>query len=139
MTELKTRPTNNSVIDFLNTIENLDRKNDGLKLLKIFSEETDETPELWGPSIVGFGRFQYKYKSGREEIWFPVGFSPRKQALSLYLMENFSEFEEYLPALGKHKISKGCLYIKRLIDIDESVLRQMIRKCYTDIMEKDKT
>ncbi|WP_296698889.1 DUF1801 domain-containing protein [Algoriphagus sp.] len=137
MTELKTRPNNLSVIDFLNKIESPERQKDGFKLLEIFTEETNESPVLWGPSIIGFGQFQYKYKSGREELWFPVGFSPRKQALSIYLMKSFSEFEDSLSNLGKHKISKGCLYIKRLTEVNESVLRQMIRKCYTDIMGKD--
>lgn len=137
MAELKTRPNNNSVIDFLNDIQQPGRKEDGFELLKLFTEETNEPPVLWGPSIIGFGKFQYKYKSGREEIWFPVGFSPRKQALSLYLMKSFSEFEDSLRILGNHRISKGCLYIKRLSEVNESVLRQMIRKCYTDIMEKD--
>lgn len=137
MTELKTRPNKSSVPDFLNSVENQTRKKDGFKLLEIFQEETGERPEMWGPSIIGFGRFTYSYKSGREEEWFPVGFSPRKQSLSIYLMKSFSDLEESLNQLGKHKISKGCLYINKLSDINEPVLRTMIRECYSQIMKKD--
>lgn len=137
MAELKTRPTSLSAIDFLNSVENETRKSDGFQLLSIFQEETGETPILWGPSIIGFGRFTYSYKSGREEEWFPVGFSPRKQSLSIYLMKSFSDLEETLLKLGKHKTSKGCLYINKLSDINESVLRTLIRECFTQIMTKD--
>ena len=137
MTELKTRPSQSSVSDFLNSVENETRKKDGFKLLEIFKEETGKNPEMWGSSIIGFGRFTYSYKSGREEEWFPVGFSPRKQSLSIYLMKSFSDLEETFNQLGKYKTSKGCLYINKLPDVNESVLRTLIRECYSQIMKQD--
>lgn len=136
MAELKTRPSDMSVSDFLNSIENESKRNEGFQLLQIFEEETQEKAVMWGPSIIGFGKFPYQYQSGKVMEWFPVGFSPRKKAHSIYLMKSFSELGEILKNLGKYKASKGCLYINKLADIDESVFRKMIRESYTQIMNR---
>lgn len=127
MSELKTKATNESVTDYLDSIEHPTRKADGFLLLKIFQEETGEKPVMWGPSIVGFGKFNYKYSSGKEMDWFPVGFSPRKQSLSIYIMLSKEEIEPYLAKLGKFKKSKGCIYINKMSDVNEEIFREMIR------------
>ena len=89
-------------------------------------EITGEEPKMWGTSIVGFGNFHYRYDSGREGDWFLAGFSPRKQSLTLYIMSGFSEYEELMQQLGKYKTGKSCLYVKRLGDIDEGILKELI-------------
>ena len=127
MAELKTQPTKESVLDFLNSLEHPDRKSDGLKLLQIFKEETGEEAVMWGPSIVGFGSYTYHYPSGKVMDWFPVGYSPRKQSLAIYIMLEWPILEPFLSKLGKHKKSKGCLYINKISDVDEEIFREMIR------------
>ena len=97
-----------------------------MKALDIMMEVTGEKPKMWGPSIVGFGSYHYVYASGREGDWPLTGFSPRKQALTLYIMAGFGHYDELMSRLGKHKTGKSCLYVKRLSDIDESVLRELI-------------
>ena len=87
-------------------------------MLEMMQELTGEKPEMWGPSIVGFGSYHYKYASGREGDWFLTGFSPRKQSLTLYIMSGFSRYEELMEKLGKYKTGKSCLYIKKLEDVD---------------------
>lgn len=126
MSDLKTKANDLSVAAFLNSIENPTRKTDGKKLLQLFIEETGEPPVMWGSSIIGFGKYTYTYKSGKEMEWFPVGYSPRKQALSLYLMSSHEELGPLLAKLGKYSRGKGCLYIKTLADIDEQILREII-------------
>lgn len=126
MSELKTKATDDSVENFLNSIEHPTRKADGLKLLDLFKEETGERPVLWGSSIVGFGKYNYKYSSGKEMEWFPVGFSPRKQSLSIYIMLEKADLEPFLAKLGKHKKAKGCIYINKMSDVNEDVFREMI-------------
>ena len=130
MSELKTKANDQSVGDFLNAVQHPTRKADGLRLLQIFKEETGQEPVLWGPSIIGFGTYEYKYPNGKTMQWFPVGYSPRKASLSLYFMRSHKEYQSDLDALGKHKTGKGCLYVNKLSDIDESVLRKMIRETY---------
>lgn len=130
MSELKTKANDQSVEDFLNAVQHPTRKADGLRLLQIFKEETGQEPVLWGPSIIGFGTYEYKYPNGKTMQWFPVGYSPRKACLSLYFMRSHKEYQSDLDALGKHKTGKGCLYVNKLSDIDESVLRKMIRETY---------
>lgn len=134
MSDLKTKPTEESVLDFLNAIEHPVRKADGLKLLEIYQEETGEKAQLWGPSIIGFGSYAYKYPNGKTMDWFPVGFSPRKASLSFYLMRSHEDMQQDLDSLGKHKTGKGCLYANKLSDIDEKVLRKMIRETYQKLM-----
>lgn len=130
MKENKTRPTGASVKDFLNSVEHPQRRTDGLALLKIMSEVTGEAPSMWGSSIVGFGSYHYKYESGREGDMPKIGFSPRKQNLTIYIMLGFDQYNELLKRLGRHKLGKSCLYINKLEDVDEKVLREIIKKSH---------
>ncbi len=126
MAENKTKPTTKSVPDFLNSIEDPVRREDCRTMAAIMEELTGSKPKMWGDSIVGFGEHRYKYASGREGDWFLTGFSPRKQALTLYIMGYLEFYTEVLEGLGKFKHGKGCLYIKKLEDIDLDVLRSLI-------------
>lgn len=89
---------------------------------------TGEEPEMWGDSIVGFGSYHYKYESGREGDWFVTGFSPRKQNLTLYIMSGFDEYDNLISRLGKYKTGKSCLYIKKIDDVDQDVLQELVKK-----------
>ena len=135
MSENKTRPTDQKVIEFLNSVEHKTRRADGLTLLTMMAEITGEDAVMWGSSIVGFGSYHYKYESGREGDMPLVGFSPRKQSMTLYIMPGFDEYEEMLAALGKHKIGKACLYVNKLADVDQGVLRQLIKQSYEHMKE----
>lgn len=126
MAELKTKKTNADVKAFLGGIANEQQREDATKVMKLMQKITGDKPAMWGPSIVGFGHYRYVYDSGRENDWFQVGFSPRKAALTLYGMGGWEE--ELLDKLGKHKTGKGCLYIKKLEEVDLSVLEQLIRR-----------
>lgn len=112
---------------FLKTVTPDKRREDGLKLLKIFQEVSGYDPVMWGESIVGFGRYDYRYASGREGSYLATGFSPRKSALSLYIMPGYADFSMILKDLGKHKTGKSCLYINKLEDVDLAVLKRLIR------------
>ena len=140
MSSPKTIPTSSSVTDFLNNVENDRRRTDGFELLKIMKEITKEKPVLWGSSIVGFGLYHYKYKSGREGDTFMVGFSPRKKSLSVYLSvylkQGISQYNSLFEKLGKHKLGKACLYINKLEDVDMDILREIISRAFKD-MKKD--
>jgi len=135
MAELKTKLNDGSVEDFLNTVEDKQKRADSFALLKMMGEISGEPAKMWGKDIVGFGTYHYVYASGREGDWMLSGFSPRKASLSIYLMAGFDQLGNELNALGKHKSSKGCLYVKKLSDIDEKVLRKMIKKSI-GIMQK---
>ena len=128
MSDLKTKPHDGDVEKFLNSVEHDKRREDSLAMLEVMKEVTGEPPRMWGPSIVGFGTYHYKYESGREGDWMLTGFSPRKQSLTLYIMSGFSHYEELLQKLGKHKTGKSCLYINKLEDVDLSALKEMIRE-----------
>jgi hypothetical protein len=128
MAELKTKPTDDSVDAFLAGIPDETRRKDCLTLLKIMKKVTRARPKMWGPSIVGFGSYHYKYESGREGDWFLVGFSPRKRDLSLYIMAGVERYGALLKKLGKHKTGKACLYVSKLADIDLTVLEQLLRE-----------
>ena len=130
MAENKTRKTGASVEDFLSSVENKRRREDGLTLLAMMREITGLQPEMWGPSIIGFDDHHYKYESGREGDMFLTGFSPRKQSLSLYIMDGFNGRDELLTRLGKHRKSVSCLYINKLADVDMDVLRELIQRSY---------
>ena len=114
-----------SIQSFLETIEDTKKRADSVALIHFLREVTGEEPKLWG-SIVGFGSYHYKYDSGREGDSPLTGFSPRKQNLTLYIMSGFEDYEALLARLGKHKIGKACLYIKRLDDIDLETLKTLI-------------
>jgi hypothetical protein len=126
MADAKTKPTDQSVMAFLEGVENVSRRQDCLALLDLMKDVTGAEPIMWGTSIVGFGSYHYKGKSGREGDWFPVGFSPRKQNLTLYLMGGLDQ--SLLSKFGKHKTGKGCIYVNKLADIDLQVLREMVKK-----------
>lgn len=125
--EPKTRPTDASVEDFIDAVQDEKRRADAHRVLDIFKEITKEKPVMWGPSIIGFGSQQLRYASGQELDWPIAAFSPRKATLVLYLMDGFAKYDEHLSKLGKHSTGKSCLYIKRLSDVDEKVLRSLIR------------
>lgn len=128
MAEVKTKENDASVTDFLNSVEDTQRREDSFAVLKMMQAITRCEPRMWGPSIIGFGNYHYKYKSGREGDWFLTGYSPRKQSLSLYIMSGFKRYPELLEKLGRYKTGKACLYIKRLDDIDLKVLKELIRE-----------
>ena len=127
MAENKTRKTGASVEEFLASIENSRRRTDGLAILAMMRQITGLEPEMWGPSIIGFGDYHYKYDSGREGDFFLTGFSPRKQNLTLYIMGGLEGREDLLEKLGKHRTGAACLYINKLADVDTDVLQQLIR------------
>lgn len=127
MAELKTRQTKASVEKFLNQIPDETKRDDCFQIARIMQEITGKEPKMWGPSIVGFGSYYYKYASGHEGEWPIAAFSPRKQDLTIYFMPGFQEQTELMQQLGKHRSSKSCLYIKRLSDIHVPTLKKLIR------------
>lgn len=130
-TELKTQKNDGNVGKFLDSVDNEQRKKDAKAVTKIITEITGEKPVMWGSSIIGFGTYHYKYASGRENDWMRIGLSPRKQNLTLYIMDGFSDYSKLLGKLGKHKTGKACLYINKLEDVNMNVLEEMIKKSYT--------
>lgn len=131
MAELKTKATNQNPKDFLNTIEPEQKRTDGFALLEMFQRVTGEKAVMWGDSIVGFGKYHYKSeRSSQEGDWPLVGFSPRKQNLTLYIMAGNKENQELLAKLGKHKSSGGCLYLNKLSDVDQTVLTTLIETSF---------
>ena len=126
MAAIKTKENNGDVLAFLNSVEHDKRRTDSLKVLEMMSEITGETPKMWGSSIVGFGSYHYKYESGREGDFFLTGFSPRKQSMTLYIMPGFGRYQELIEKLGKHKTGKSCLYVNKLEDVDETILKELI-------------
>jgi hypothetical protein len=125
MAELKTKQNDASVDDFLGGFPEETRR-DCYEIIKMMKQATRAEPKMWGASIVGFGSYHYKGKSGREGDWMLTGFSPRKQNLTLYLMLGFERHDSLLKNLGKHSLGKGCLYIKRLSDVDKKALKKLI-------------
>ena len=128
MAELKTKPTKDSIEDFINKIEDETKRKDSFAIVKIMEKITKDKPKMWGTAIIGFCDVHLKYESGRELDWFQIGFSPRKQNLTLYigLGNADASINQLLKQLGKHKTSKGCLYINKLEDINMDVLKQLI-------------
>ncbi len=130
MGEQKTKPHEGSVRTFLESVEPARRRHDGLRLYEVMCDVTGENGTMWGPSIVGFGTRHYRYASGREGDWMRVGFSPRKAQLSLYGLKDTTEGAAILPDLGTYTEGAGCVYVKRLEDIDETILRNLIARGY---------
>jgi len=124
--ELKTKVNAASVEGFLNSVTDEQKREDCFEILKLMKQVTKETPKMWGSSIVGFGSYHYKGASGREGDWLLTGFSPRKQNLTLYIMGGFDSYKDLLKKLGKYKTSVGCLYIKKLEDVDKKVLKELV-------------
>lgn len=127
MAKNKTTETDNSVTEFVNKVENQVKRNDSFKLIEFFTAITGCAPKMWGPSIIGFGHYHYKYASGHEGDAPLAGFSPRKDALTLYVATTFEDREALFSKLGKYKSSKSCIYVKKLEDIDMSVFEKMVR------------
>lgn len=136
MSENKTKPTDASVRDFLDAVEGDERRTDCQTLLAIMGEITGKPAIMWGPSIVGFDSYHYKYASGREGDMAVTGFSPRKGDLSVYLTAGSPEQADLLTRLGRHKMGKSCLYIRRLADIDLGVLRQLIAASVAEVKRR---
>jgi hypothetical protein len=128
MAELKTQKNEKNVLEFLDRVEDEKKRQDSLRILALMKEVTRFEPKMWGDSIIGFGEYHYRYASGREGDWFLTGFSPRKQNLTLYIMAGFDRYEDLMKKLGKHKTGKSCLYIKSLEDIDQEVLKTLVRE-----------
>ncbi len=126
--ENKTQRNDGDVAAFLNNVDNAQRRADGLAVLQLMQDVTGEEPKMWGDTIVGFGKVHYKYASGREGDWPVVGFSPRKQNMTLYLSFDYDGYDALSEKLGKHKTGKACLYINKLSDVDRDTLREMIRR-----------
>jgi hypothetical protein len=138
MAELKTKLNDASVHDFINAVDDETKRKDSFALLAIFEKITGEKAMMWGPSIIGFGKYHYKSERSKQEgDWMLTGFSPRKQNLTLYVMLGFAEFTDLLKKLGKHKISGGsCLYINKLADVDMDVLKTIIKKSYVEMKKQ---
>lgn len=134
--DLKTKENEASVLEFLKNVEHETRRQDSLKVMKWMQEITGLPPKMWGPSIVGFGSYHYKYDSGREGDMLKIGFSPRKAALTLYIMGGFPRFENLMSKLGKYKTGKSCLYIKTLSDVDEAVLKELCQESWAYMNQK---
>jgi hypothetical protein len=128
MAELKTKRNKGDVEAFLNSVPDEKKRRDSFTILELMKQVTGEEPKMWGDSIVGFGSYHYKYESGREGDWFVTGFSPRKQNLTLYIMSGFDEYDNLMSRLGKYKTGKSCLYIKKIDDVDQDVLQELVKK-----------
>jgi hypothetical protein len=128
MADNKTKPTRLSVAAFIDALPDQTKRADAKALAKLMQSVTGEKPKMWGPSIIGFGSYHYTYDSGREGDMPIVGFSPRKAATVLYGMAGFSDAEALFAKLGKHTTGKGCLYIKKLADVDQKVLEALVVK-----------
>ena len=133
MAELKTRRTDASVAEFLRTVADEERRKDCRTLAAMMERATGARPRMWGPSIVGFGSYPYRYPSGREGEWFLAGFSPRKQDLPVYVMSGFAGHQALLDRLGRHKTGKSCLYLKRLSDVDLAALGELIERSVAQV------
>lgn len=128
--DLRTRPTNVSVSSFIDAVENDTRRKDAKTLLAMMKKVTGEKPKMWGPSIIGFGEYHYKYDSGREGDMLAVGFSPRKANMVLYVLGSLSEDEPLLKQLGPYKNGKSCLYVSSLDKVDVPTLEKIVAKSY---------
>ncbi len=126
MAELKTKKTSASVAAYLNAITDKQKRSDCKAVAKMMRDATGKRARMWGGSLVGYGSYDYKYASGREGTWFICGFSPRAQNITIYIMPGFSGFKKLMNKLGKYKTGKSCLYIKKLEDIDQNVLKDLI-------------
>ncbi|WP_139420109.1 DUF1801 domain-containing protein [Chryseobacterium mulctrae] len=136
MAKTKTTYTEIDVKDFLDSyVDNEQKKADSLQLIKLMQELSDSEPKMWGPSIIGFGNYHYKYESGHEGDAPVIGFSPRKAAFSLYIYSDTEKSKLLLPNLGKFKMSKACIYIKKLSDIDVSILQELCKESIQYISE----
>ena len=132
----KTQLTDDSVDKFLSSVADEQQRADSIKVCEMMQISTGEKPKMWGAAIVGFGLRHLKYESGREMDWMEIGFSPRKGKFAFYGLTGSANADELLPKLGKHKTGKGCLYVKRLSDVNEGVLEELVRASLTHIISK---
>lgn len=132
----KTIENDDSVEAFLNAVPNEQKKADCYRIKEMMEEITGHSPKMWGKSLVGFDSYHYKYETGREGDMLKVGFSPRAQNLTIYIMPGFERYDSLMEKLGKYKTGKSCLYIKRLTDIDEQVLRTLIKESFDHMTKK---
>lgn len=137
MGTIKTVVNDDSAKDFISKVSDEVKRNDSLALLDMFIKITGEQPKMWGSSIIGFGKYHYKSERSKQEgDWALIGFSPRKQNLTLYIMPGFAAYQDLLKNLGKHKTSVGCLYINKLADVDLKVLEEVLKKAYLEMKAK---
>ena len=136
MAGLKTKATAASVTEFLNAVEDRGQRADCRAIAKMMREATGKRAKMWGASMVGYGSYHYKYASGREGDYFLTGFSPRKQATTVYIMPGFSGYDALMKKLGKYKTGRSCLYIKRLDDVDSDVLQELITRSVADMRKQ---
>lgn len=134
--ENKTKATAASVTAFINAVENETRRKDAKTALALFKKVTGQKPKMWGPSIIGFGEYHYKYESGREGDMLNVGFSPRKANMVMYVMGCIGEDDPLMAKLGKYKTGRACLYVNKFDDIDLKILEKLIAKSYKKTIEK---
>ena len=139
MAENKTKATRASVTEFVNSIGDAQMRADARKVAAMMRRATGKRARMWGTSMVGYGTYHYRYASGREGDFMITGFSPRKQALTVYIMPGFTPFDKLLAKLGKYKTGKSCLYIKRLSDVDENVLERLIDDSVEHMRKKYET
>jgi hypothetical protein len=132
--EQKTKPTPDSVMEFLNGIENEQKRRDCFTILELMQQVTGEPPVLWG-TMVGFGSYHYRYATGHQGDAFRTGFAPRKQNITLYMYLGFDAHRELMEKLGKYKAAKSCLYIKKLEDVDLAVLRELVQRSVAQIQQ----
>jgi len=140
---MATYPANNKIVAntadiaaFIDAVEHDQRRADAKRLIELFAETTGWDPVMWGTSMIGFGRYHYVYESGREGDSLATGFSPRKSNLSIYIMPGYTDFGPILDRLGKHSKGKACLYVKKLADVDEAVLKELIQAGLADLAKK---
>jgi len=139
MAELKTKESNLSIKEFLNKLGDENKKEDSIKILKLFEEITKLQPKIWGENIIGFGKYHYKSeRSSQEGDWPLTGFSPKKQNISISIMEGFLDKKDLLNKLGPHKTGVSCLYIKSLDKIDNKILKEIIKKSFKNMSKKYK-
>ena len=136
MSELKTKKNAASIEEFLDQVDDEKKRADSYVVHKMMREITGDEGAMWGSSIVGYGSYHYVYSSGREGDWMATGFSPRKQALTLYIMACFERYDNLMTKLGKYKVGKSCLYVKSLDDLDMDVLKELISESVKFIQQK---
>lgn len=136
MATLKTSPNDQSVEAYLDGIDNEQKRIDSKKIVELMQAVSGQPPVMWGDGIVGFGSYHYKYASGREGDWFLTGFAARKQSLTLYIMAGFDQYDRLMEQLGKYKTGKSCLYINKLADIHEDVLKTLIEESIASLKKQ---
>ena len=137
MAENKTAKNDTDPLDFIAGLDNPQRQAESRELLELFKERTGEEPVMWGSSIIGFGSYDYTYASGRSGTWMRVGFSPRKQQMTVYIMPGFERYDDLMAALGPHSVGKSCLYLKRLDVVDKDVLGELVAESYEAMGRSD--